>query len=759
MDEDHTQLQSLLLPNDKMEEDKTFLHLQASELVRRKDTHLWRHHLSVENVQREQLATKVINEIIPNTQDGEQISATIDAFMLATDMVKHLLQLLEALVFRGKDPRLHHHSNIQNLLLVTAIKSCPERVMRYVTELRNFDAAVIADESIKAKLYEEALAVYNNFNMDVQAVHVLCHRIDDLPRAYQLAAKQSNPEVWTALGMAQLSRGLIQEAVDSFIEAKDYNALKEASKKILHRGTLSEKVKEFLFRSRKTVDCSCIDETIIMLLANTVAYDELKEFVSQPHNADMDVVVKHLGDENNTEALAYCRDMKPTIEVKSDDDDDTVEMKSAISAIIEVISEDEETVEICKEVIVIDDDDDDEDATYPDTTEKDSSVVVAATGTSCSGENKQNGDAMNRMRDVVECKICLSPLHNPKTLKCHHTFCKGCLEDLLQWKGGKGSAFIKCPLRCKDETKLSYKETLDDLVSSYEMKAIIETLQETTSEKEEENNWTRKCSSASCDGQVEMYCCGALMCQRCVETHKKTCPCKNGGKKVEIDRNDERLLVVCKTHNSLCKHLCATCQLTDTEGDNHFICIYCRKRNHKTHKHEEITEKATVLRDELRISLEKTRKIYQLKQMAAVEISKHRETLNILLESQKTRWMNDPIGDLVPLASLRQEESKIKSDYEKATQIHLAQYIHLGDSSFFEKKLKITEETILLLHHKMIDVMLLKDEIPIWSAVVSLQKGQKTFECLGRLHVDTFDQRMSELHTVPFQWGGWFGEQ
>ena len=94
---------------------------QATSLVRHGDKTQWTLHLSETNSQREQLAERIINEVIPNTHNVDHIGRTIDAFMNA-NMMKHLMLLLDTLVFRGEDTRLQQQCNIQNLLLMTAIK-------------------------------------------------------------------------------------------------------------------------------------------------------------------------------------------------------------------------------------------------------------------------------------------------------------------------------------------------------------------------------------------------------------------------------------------------------------------------------------------------------------------------------------------------------------------------------------------------------------------------------------------------------------
>jgi clathrin heavy chain len=56
---------------------------------------------------------------LPETQDPEDVSITVKAFM-AADLPNELIELLEKLVLEGS--AFSNDRNLQNLLIVTAIK-------------------------------------------------------------------------------------------------------------------------------------------------------------------------------------------------------------------------------------------------------------------------------------------------------------------------------------------------------------------------------------------------------------------------------------------------------------------------------------------------------------------------------------------------------------------------------------------------------------------------------------------------------------
>ena len=63
--------------------------------------------------------------------------------------------------------------NLQNLLILTAIKADKTKVMEYINRLDNYDAPDIANIAIGSELYEEAFAIFKKFEVNSSAVQVL----------------------------------------------------------------------------------------------------------------------------------------------------------------------------------------------------------------------------------------------------------------------------------------------------------------------------------------------------------------------------------------------------------------------------------------------------------------------------------------------------------------------------------------------------------------------------------------------------------
>jgi len=62
--------------------------------------------------------------------------------------------------------------NLQNLLILTAIKADRSRVMEYINRLDNYDAPDIANIAITSELFEEAFAIFKKFEVNTSAIQV-----------------------------------------------------------------------------------------------------------------------------------------------------------------------------------------------------------------------------------------------------------------------------------------------------------------------------------------------------------------------------------------------------------------------------------------------------------------------------------------------------------------------------------------------------------------------------------------------------------
>jgi len=201
-------------------ENTMFKH-QARYLVKRRDPALWATVLTTENTHRRTLIDQVVGTALPETNDPDDVSITVKAFM-AADLPKELIELLEKIVLENS--AFSDNRNLQNLLILTAVKADTTKVMEYINRLDNFDAPDIAKICVGSDLFEEAFTIYKKYEVNGSAIDVLLDHIGDLDRAYDFADRVNQPDSWSKLANAQLNGGRVKEAIDSYIRAEDPSA-------------------------------------------------------------------------------------------------------------------------------------------------------------------------------------------------------------------------------------------------------------------------------------------------------------------------------------------------------------------------------------------------------------------------------------------------------------------------------------------------------------------------------------------------------
>ncbi|KAG5897796.1 hypothetical protein JTB14_011798 [Gonioctena quinquepunctata] len=256
---------------------------EARYLVHRRDSELWAEVLQESNPYRRPLIDQVVQTALSETQDPEDISVTVKAFMTA-DLPNELIELLEKIVLDSSV--FSEHRNLQNLLILTAIKADATRVMDYINRLDNYDAPDIANIAINNHLYEEAFAIFRKFDVNTSAIQVLIEQVKNLDRAYEFAERCNEPAVWSQLAKAQLNQGLVKEAIDSYIKADDPSAYMDVVETASQNNSWEDLVR-YLQMARKKARESYIESELIYSYAKTGRLADLEEFISGPNHADI----------------------------------------------------------------------------------------------------------------------------------------------------------------------------------------------------------------------------------------------------------------------------------------------------------------------------------------------------------------------------------------------------------------------------------------------------------------------------------------
>jgi clathrin heavy chain len=276
----------------------------AKYLVERQDMELWAKVLNQEegdnkeSNERRMLIDQVVEWALPESNNADEVSCTVKAFM-AADLPGELISLLERIVLQGSD--FSDNRNLQNLLILTAIRADPVRVAGYIDEIDNFDAKDIAQIccSEAHMLYEEAYSIYTKFSrpeftpekdeqieMQVLAIGVLVDNLKELDRAKTYAQACDEKSVWSKLGKAQLEEKMPADAIDSFINAEDpseyVTVCSEANEAEIWSALIP-----YLKMARQSIQENLLDTELIYAFAKTNNLTEMEVFVSGPNVANI----------------------------------------------------------------------------------------------------------------------------------------------------------------------------------------------------------------------------------------------------------------------------------------------------------------------------------------------------------------------------------------------------------------------------------------------------------------------------------------
>ncbi|XP_008369269.1 clathrin heavy chain 2-like isoform X1 [Malus domestica] len=272
--------------------------LQARYVVERMDEDLWGKVLDPENEYRRQLIDQVVSTALPESKSPEQVSASVKAFMTA-DLPHELIELLEKIVLQNS--AFSGNFNLQNLLILTAIKADPSRVMDYINRLDNFDGPAVGEVAVEAQLYEEAFAIFKKFNLNVQAVNVLLDNIRSIDRAVEFAFRVEEDAVWSQVAKAQLREGLVSDAIESFIRADDATQFLDVIRASEDADVYHDLVK-YLLMVRQKVREPKVDSELIYAYAKIDRLADIEEFILMPNVANLQNVGDRLYDEALYEA-------------------------------------------------------------------------------------------------------------------------------------------------------------------------------------------------------------------------------------------------------------------------------------------------------------------------------------------------------------------------------------------------------------------------------------------------------------------------
>eukprot|EP00398_MALV-I-01_sp_L67-1_P000178 gene178-941_t len=274
--------------------------LQAKYLVERQNNELWDSVLKEDNEHRRQVIDQIVSTALPESNNPEEVSSTVKAFMSA-DLPNELIELLEKIVLHNSE--FQANGNLQNLLIVTALKADKTRVMDYINRLDNFEGDKIAKIALGEpyQLYEEAFVIYKKCGMNAEAMDVLLTNIESLERAQEFASRIAEPKVWARLGKSQLEANMISDAIESYLKAEDASDFLEVINAAKREENFTDLV-TYLKMARTKVKEPIIDTELVYALAKTDQLGDMEEFINGTNTANVQSVGDRLFEEKHFKA-------------------------------------------------------------------------------------------------------------------------------------------------------------------------------------------------------------------------------------------------------------------------------------------------------------------------------------------------------------------------------------------------------------------------------------------------------------------------
>ncbi|KAM4732411.1 E3 ubiquitin-protein ligase TRIM39-like isoform 1-T2 [Anableps anableps] len=216
--------------------------------------------------------------------------------------------------------------------------------------------------------------------------------------------------------------------------------------------------------------------------------------------------------------------------------------------------------------------------------------------------------AMSLMTDEsFSCSICLDVFTKPVTIPCGHTFCNDCITK--HWETVKH--LFECPL-CKETYYPKPMLRVNIFIAEMAEKFKNMVKKKTSSSPQEVPTGKVLCNlctepkSAAVKSCLE---CFMSFCTKHLEPHQ-TLP--NLQRHKIIQPVNDLLNRLCKTHSEPLEFFC--------KGDQMFLCLSCKVKDHKTHTVATLEEEAKMRKAKLGKEKESTDQMIEARQQKILDI-------------------------------------------------------------------------------------------------------------------------------------------
>ena len=272
----------------------------------------------------------------------------------------------------------------------------------------------------------------------------------------------------------------------------------------------------------------------------------------------------------------------------------------------------------------------------------------------------QSKSFFDDVKKELECPVCqeqFSQLHEPKIMKCLHTFCKTCLEAWLrQHREGQ----LSCPT-CRQITECP-NSNINSLPSNLFYKQMVEIVEAYSGQGKKDSPHCGLCDEKKA---LKFYCfeCNSFLCDDCIGVHKKGKifsghHVKDIGNFQSCDVQDyARRTNYCTVHIDEMRFYCENCKRC--------ICRDCAILEHQDHNKISLDQGLENIKSEIDIKVHEAQKNGSRMRSYKVSLEKRRMKVDGSIE-EATKEVKR-IAELCIL-SIRQHEASVTEQLMKRKQ-------------------------------------------------------------------------------------------
>ncbi|GFE55454.1 clathrin heavy chain [Babesia ovis] len=267
----------------------------ASYALKRTSSTLWRDIVSgtteVNADHRKQVCEELVT-LAPECSNASEISCALKS-LLDAGMNEEVIALLEQLLL--KQTQFSSSSNLQNLLLATAVKTNPAKLDEYLSKLDNYDVTALSKLSDSLGHSRSSFAILKSAGRSIEALDALLCMTDPgvLQEAHEYVKSVDKPEMWFRLGRAFLGEKKLSEAIEAYVRSgdlSDHERIKDAC------ANDPELFLHWLTKGRTVKKSRDLDTDLLLCLADGGNLEKFQEVLNSQHTADIGYVGSKLMD-------------------------------------------------------------------------------------------------------------------------------------------------------------------------------------------------------------------------------------------------------------------------------------------------------------------------------------------------------------------------------------------------------------------------------------------------------------------------------